>query len=300
MISFGWGEFYALASAICWASAVILYKAAGDSLSAHSLNLAKNIVGVSLLIPTAMIIHGLVLPDLSTSEWLILMASGYFGIAIADTWYIKALRVLGAGRIAIVASLYSPFVVLLSILFLGEVLVAWQWVGFLMVLCGITIVVYQRHYSQVDRNLLYRGLGLAAMSVFLTAAGVVAMKPILDNSGFFWLVALRLLAGTIGMFVAIAIQRQWKPFIAEVTKAQHPWHIILPAGIVGTYLALIFWLAGFKYTDATTASVLNETSSVFIVLMAWLFLKEQLSARKIVGVSLTFLGVMVFLGIFTI
>lgn len=295
-MSFGLGEFFSLLSAIGWATAVILYKASGDSFSARSLNLVKNSIGVALLIPTAAFIHGLNFPDLTSVEWLILIASGYFGIAIADTWYLQALRYLGAGRTAIIASLYSPFVVTLSIVFLGESLALWQWLGFGLVLVGILIVVYQRKYSHVDHQALSKGLVLAASSVFLTAAGVVAMKPLLGSEGFFWMVALRLLAGTVGMILVLMLTRRLHGFYIELTEQTHHWHMIIPAALAGTYFALIFWLAGFKYADASIASVLNETSNVFIVLMAWMFLREPLTGRKLIGVICTFAGVMVFLG----
>ena len=93
----GIGELYALVCALCWALAVILFKHAGNSLTANGLNLTKNVIGLSLLIPTAWLIEGLSLPVLTNLEWLILIVSGYFGIAVADTWYLQALRMLGAG-----------------------------------------------------------------------------------------------------------------------------------------------------------------------------------------------------------
>jgi len=177
------GEVFALVCALMWASAVVLYKYVGESMSANTLNLVKNVIGFSLLVPTALIFEGFSLPSLTLMEWAILIASGYFGIAVADTWYLQALRNLGAGRTAIVASLYSPFVVLLSIVFLNETLALWQWLGFIMVLAGILVVVYQRSYQTVESSMLIKGIVLAAASVFLTASGVVAMKPILTNEG---------------------------------------------------------------------------------------------------------------------
>ena len=39
------------------------------------------------------------------------------------------------------------------------------------------------------------------------------------------------------------------------------------------------------------AAILNETSSVFIVLLAWLWLKEPLGKRGAIGVTLTLGGV---------
>ena len=293
----GIGEFYALVCALMWASAVVLYKHVGESLSANTLNLVKNSFGLFLLVPTALLMEGLLLPDLSSIEWLILVASGYGGIAIADTLYLQALRNLGAGRTAIVASLYSPFVVILSIVFLGEYLALWQWLGFVLVLAGILIVVYQGHYQQVDRSALLTGVALAATSVFLTAAGVVAMKPILENSGFFWLVSLRMLAGIVGMLIYLMVRRQLTATYQSVRHGQHRWGFIVLASVLGTYLAMLFWLGGFKYADASVASVLNETANIFIVLMAWLFLKEEMTKQKIAGAALTFIGVIIFLGI---
>lgn len=291
------GEVFALVCAIMWASAVVLYKHVGESMSANTLNLVKNCIGLSLLVPTALIFDGVGLPSLTLIEWLILIASGYFGIAVADTWYLQALRNLGAGRTAIVASLYSPFVVLLSILFLHESLAFWQWLGFVMVLAGILVVVHQRNYRSVESSTLIKGIGLAAASVFLTACGVVAMKPILENDGFFWMVSLRMLAGVIGMLIFLRLRGQVVTTCEAIFKGNHRWLHIVFASVIGSYLALLFWLGGFKYADASVASVLNETANIFIVLMAWLFLKEELTKRKIIGAALTFIGVIVFLGL---
>lgn len=293
----GLGEIYSLACALMWASAVVLYKHVGESMSANTLNLVKNVLGLSLLLPTALFMEGLSMPSLAISDWLIVVASGYVGIAVADTWYLQALRYLGAGRTAIVASLYSPFVVILSIVFLSEHLAAWQWLGFVMVLAGILVVVYQRHYQAVDGEVLLKGIAFAACSVFLTAAGVVAMKPILANEGFFWLVTLRLLAGVTGMFLYLFLKGRLTQTLLIIREGEHRWGSIVLASVMGTYLAMLFWLAGFKYADASVASVLNETANIFIVIMAWLFLKEAMSKRKVLGALLTFAGVGIFLGL---
>jgi drug/metabolite transporter (DMT)-like permease len=54
---------------------------------------------------------------------------------------------------------------------------------------------------------------------------------------------------------------------------------------------MVPWLAGYKYTEASVAAVLNETASVFIVLLAALFLREGLDARRLAGVACTLSGV---------
>jgi len=298
----GIGELFSLVCALMWASAVVLYKHAGESMSANTLNLVKNIIGIVLLLPTALLLEGLVIPNLNLQEWLIVFASGYLGIAIADTLYLMTLRTIGASRTAIVASLYSPFVVLFSILFLDESLALWQWLGLIMVLAGILVVVYRRNAQSVESTQLFKGLLLGASSVFMTAAGVVAMKPILsdhsNNESFFWLVTIRMFAGVVGMLLYLILKRQIKSTIRVVFAETHKWKTIFAASFCGSYLALLFWLAGFKYANASVASVLNETANVFIVILAALFLKESIDRRKLVGILLTFVGVIVFLGHF--
>ncbi len=294
----GIGEILSLACAVCWAIGVVLFKHSGESLSANSLNLFKNCVATLLIIPTALFFEGFTIPELSSKEWLVVIISGYFGIAIADSWYFQALRNIGAGRTAIVASLYSPFVILLSILYLNESLALWQWLGFILVISGILLVVYQRHYQEVDKTHLYRGVAYAAASVFLTAMGVVMVKPVIDTGqhGFFWIVMLRLIAGIIGMFIYMAVRRQIKAAINEFKTGRHNWGYLILASLFATYLAMLLWLGGFKYTEASIASVLNETANIFIVLLAWLFLKESLNRRKLAGMLLAFVGVVIFIG----
>ena len=54
---------------------------------------------------------------------------------------------------------------------------------------------------------------------------------------------------------------------------------------------MLFWLGGYKYTSASVAAILNETTSIFIVVLAAIFLHEALTRRKLLGVALTISGV---------
>jgi len=55
----GWGEFFALSSALVWALAVILFRRSGETLPAFELNLFKNLFGLVLMIPTILLVDGL-------------------------------------------------------------------------------------------------------------------------------------------------------------------------------------------------------------------------------------------------
>ncbi len=288
----GWGEFFALSSALTWALAVILLRRSGETLPPFELNLFKNCFGIVLMIPTILLVDGFKLPDYKVIELLLVFVSGLFGIAVADTWYLKALNIMGASRTGIVSSLFSPFVILLSAAFLGEQLVSWQWFGLVLVLSGVLLVTWRRHRSTVDAADVKRGVIYGVGAVFMMAVGVVMVKEILETGPFLWTVQLRLVGGVAGMLVLLLIPARRKSVWKNFSQPQ-PWGTVMFASFMGAYFALILWLAGYKLIDASVASVLNETNVVFIVLLAWLMLGEQINRRKLAGMSLTLGGVII-------
>ncbi len=288
----GWGEFFALSSALTWALAVILLRRSGETLPPFELNLFKTFFGIVLMVPTILLVDGFKLPDYTLVELSLVFASGVLGIAVADTWYLRALNIMGAGRTGIVSSLFSPFVILLSAIFLGERLVPWQWLGLVLVLSGVLLVTWRRHQIEVDASDVKKGVMYGVGAVFMMAVGIVMVKEILETGSFLWTVELRLVGGIAGMLVLLLIPSRWKSARNNFSKPQ-PWGTVMFASFMGAYFALILWLAGYKLIDASVASVLNETNVAFIVLLAWLMLGEQINRRKLAGLGLTVSGVII-------
>lgn len=287
-----WGEFFALSSALCWALAVILLRRSGETLPAFELNLFKNCFGLVLMVPTVLVFFGLKLPYYTASELLIVFASGLIGIALADTWYLQALNLMGASRTGIVASLFAPFVILLSMVFLGERMVAWQWAGFFLVVAGVLLVTWRVNRSSVDGDDLRKGAVLGIGAMLMMAIGIVMVKEILESRSFLWTVELRLAGGVAGMLIFMLARGRWHATMQSFRQPQ-PWGTIILASFLAAYLSLLLWLAGYKLIDASVASVLNETNGAFIILLAWLMLGEKISRRKLAGISLTLGGVLI-------
>ena len=53
---------------------------------------------------------------------------------------------------------------------------------------------------------------------------------------------------------------------------------------MGTYLSVIFWLSGFKYTLASRAAIYNELSTIMIIILASIFLKESMTKQKWIAI----------------
>jgi drug/metabolite transporter (DMT)-like permease len=64
----------------------------------------------------------------------------------------------------------------------------------------------------------------------------------------------------------------------------------VPAAFFGSYLSLIMWTGGMKYAKASVAAVLNQLNTIFIVIIAAVFLRERLTGWKVLAVVLAFLG----------
>lgn len=61
---------------------------------------------------------------------------------------------------------------------------------------------------------------------------------------------------------------------------------------MGTYISMLLWLAGYKYTSASVASVLNEMAAVFILILAAIFLHDRLKRAQLAGAALAISGVL--------
>ena len=292
----GWGELFALSSAMVWALAVILLRRSGETLPAFELNLFKNTLGVALMVPTILFFNGFELPGYTALELVIVFASGVIGIAVADTWYLKALNMMGASRTGVVASLFSPFVILLSAVFLGERMVLWQWFGFALIMSGVLLVTWRVRRSSVDSEHLTKGVMYGVMAMLAMAVGIVMVKDILEARPFLWTMELRLAGGVVGMLVYLSIRGQWQTAIQNMRQPQ-PWGLLITASVLSAYVALLLWLAGYRLIDASIASALNETNGAFIVILAWLMLGEELNFRKVAGVSLTLAGVIIMISV---
>ncbi|MFO7677889.1 MAG: DMT family transporter [Thermoplasmatota archaeon] len=77
----------------------------------------------------------------------------------------------------------------------------------------------------------------------------------------------------------------------KLPKNEFPYLILL--GLTGVTLLYIFQFTGIALTTASTAAVLINTNVIFIALFSALFFKELFGKKKIIGILLCFLGVII-------
>ena len=283
------GEAAALIVALTWASAVILFKKSGESVHPLALNLFKNVLAFVLLIPTIFFLGKSYPSDLSNSDIWMLIISGALGIGLSDSMFFRSLNLLGAGLSAIVDCLYSPFIIGLSILFLGESLNALQVVGTVMIISAVLTAVRIKGSPNLKRKDLIWGVFWGVMAMATMAVGIVMIKPILDKTALLWVTQIRLIGGILVLLVILGFTPKRWEYLATLKFDKgkiYTW----TGSFIGAYLAMILWITGMKFTQASTAAALNQTSNIFVFILAALFLKERITWQRGIGIILGVTG----------
>ena len=126
----------------------------------------------------------------------------------------------------------------------------------------------------------------------IEAACLPENKPsrgLLEKTGFLWASFVRLLAGVAGL-IAIGVIHSDRRIILGVLVPSSVWKIALPASIVGNYMAMLAWLAGFKYTLVSVAAILNQLSTIFTFVLAAIFLKEPVTLPRMIAIVMAVCG----------
>lgn len=277
------GEVCALLAPLCWSVAILLYRRSTDLASPMAMTLFKNCFAV-LLLTVTLVGLGQGLPtDRSALDWLRLAVSGVLGLAVADMALFEALRRIGAARIALVDTIYAPTVVALSVVFLDEALTVGLVAGGALVVAGVAVANArpdERPDADGGSPLVGTLFGLVAIGG--NAVGVILAKPVLEGSDLVEVTLTRLVAGVLGQLAFVAVRGG----AADAFGAMRPsrvWWTLAPAAFVGTYLSLLFWLGGFKWANASVAAVLNQMATVYVLVLAWVFLGETLTTRQVTG-----------------
>lgn len=289
----GIGEIYALGCAVVWACAVMFFKRLGASLPPFELNLFKNTLGslgFVVVIGVLLALGTIDWPDWNARHILALSLSGVLGVTLADSMMLRSLNLLGAGRMAVVDCLYTPCMILGSFLFIAEPITIWHGIGAVFVLSGVLIAAFEAgsSISIRDRN---EGVFLGATSMLIMAFSITAVRPLMDEMPLLFFVEIRLVAAVIAGVVYLMIRRRMRATVRLFQRRDLPWLELLTGSFLGAFLGMALWIAGFKYTNTSTAAILNQSSLIFILILAAMFLGEKMTPRKLAGAAIAFAGI---------
>lgn len=283
------GKILALLCAIVWAGAVIFFKLAGDRIEPLALNIYKTALTVALLLPLLLVMGIPLVPAAMPARyWLATAISGILGIAIADTMFFACLNRLGAGMTAIIDALYAPFVMTASWLVLGEDPRPEQVGGAMLVISAVLVAAYHKNGDRPAWQII-GGILYGAGSMALMAVSIVLMRPVLNQAHVFWVTELRMAAALLVLLALFAGQKNRRQLLAPLWEKGSR-GFAFGGAILGNLISMTLWVSAFKYTSVSSAAVLNQTNTVFVVILAAVFLKDPFTRRRLLATVLAIAG----------
>ena len=283
------GEILSLSAALFWAIGVIFFKLAGERMPPLALNLFKNCVALVLLPITMLIASEAFVPEVPLEWWLLMAGSGVIGIAVADTMFFFSLEKLGAGLTAIIDTTYTPLMLAMSFFFLSEDMAPKSLAGAVLIMSALLVGSAARPEKGKTRRDIVIGIIVGTLGILLMAIGIVMIKGILAHVPILWATTVRIGAATVVLIPIVVFHPQRRILFKSVLSSK-TWTRAFPAALFGTYLAMIVWIGGMKYIDVHRAALLNQLSAIFIFAFAVIFLKEPLTRRRLIAISLAAVG----------
>mgnify|MGYP001981127076 FL=1 len=279
-----------MGSAAFWAVSVILMRVSGLQIPPLPLTFFKNCVALVCL---ALLLLGLGegwLPDIEVSDHLRLVASAVLGISLADTMIAAALNRLGASLQALADCAYAPSIALVGLVMFGEVLGPWELTGGALVISGVFVGATMTNEIKVPRD-LWTGVALAAGAHVIMAIGILMVRDVYREVSVVWVTGYRFLIASLVMILWAALSRpQTMAHLFLGFRRRDTWKTMIPMAILGAFMATLFWVGGFKYLPAGRAAIFNQLSTVFIIVLAYIFLKEKFTMGKVIGTVLALSG----------
>lgn len=283
------GELAALASALCWAVAAILYKGVMDEGEINPL-----LANFVRLIPVSVVLFLLVcamgrlwkLWLVSSIQLAYLITGSVIGIGLGDTAYILAIKYAGVSRGVAVSSTYPLFTFAID----AVVKKAVDPIKLLAVtLIVAAIWIFSREDGEGDAADIRKGVMLSVVTAVLWAVGVVMVELALRGMDFYVanMVRFPVLVALTGVFILATGGHR------SVTKIARKQVVMLTlAGLVGLAVGGIAFFASIALIGAAEATALASLSPIFSAALSILSGKESLSLRTFLGVTLATLGVM--------
>jgi len=292
------GETAAISAAICWSFAVIIFRSASKELSPFLITALKNSIALILFTLFFLTFNMPLWIDVfSVSDYIKIIISGLLGMGIGDVLFIYALSKIGANRVAIINSFEPAVIYIFSITMLGTILTIQQFIGFIIVISSMMIIAYEKDSDDIEPHIKKTGMLLQILAVILSSFGIVLIKPVLNkiNGNMevqIWITTFRLFPGFIVAWIVFLFQKNKLQLLKPLKKSKNLWKIILGSGI-GTFVALSFWIIGYSYIEKPPiASIIGQTSVIFITILAWIILNEKISRIRLISMGIAITGVL--------
>lgn len=126
-----------------------------------------------------------------------------------------------------------------------------------------------------------------ALAMAIAGSSVVVGKLVVASFPVFLASALRFAIGS-AILLPLLLWRERVGF----TTTRHDWMILFLQSLTGVFLFSVFLLYGLRFTNAAEAGIITSSTPALVGIISFLFLKERLSAYRMLGIGFAVCGVL--------
>ena len=212
---------------------------------------------------------------------------GLTGVFCYNVFFFKGLKLIEAGRAAIIIANNPIFIALFAAVFFKEKLNALKISGIIISVFGAIIAITRGDLL----GFLQGNLGLGEFYIFLCVVSWVVFsllgKAVMSGLSPLASVTYSSLTGTILLFLPA-----YREGLANcIYYSIYDWCNIFYLGFFGTVLGFVWFYEGIKQIGPTKAGLFINFVPISAILLAFLFLSEPLTISLLIGTLLVTTGV---------
>ncbi|MDB5261528.1 MAG: EamA/RhaT family transporter [Adhaeribacter sp.] len=217
--------------------------------------------------------------------WLVLM--GFVGYYLSSLFDFIGLQYITAGLERLILFIYPTLVVVLSAVFLGKPISRNQFIALGLTYAGVLLVLLGDVHTESRANMIKGGLFVFASAVTY-ATYLMGSGQLIPKFGAVRFTSYAMTLAALGVFGHYLVAGQ-----------QHLLQLPLPVYGYSFLMAMIATVApayllseGIRMVGAGNASIIASIGPISTIILAYIFLGEQVSFIQMVGTLIVLAGIM--------
>lgn len=305
------GELVAFATTLSWSIGIFPFTAAARRLGPNAINHFRLVLAVIFLSILSLVFLPLSFTQMFTSplpqHWLWFGASGVIGLALGDYFSFTSFAILGP-RVASVFSTLAPAAALFTAYFLiGERINIIGIAGIAITISGVIWLTLSKDaqsnmQQQPQYGNLNRGITAAILAAVCQGVGIVfANKGFTYRQGtvdlpFFQATWLRIISATVVIYSVTIVRGKFREYTQPFLKNKDNG---VPYAVSGTVfgpvigVSLSMLAVSLLHNKPSVAQTIFSLMPIVALPLAYLFYKERITLKAVIGACIAITGVIV-------
>lgn len=280
---------YALLANLCFSSGSIFFTKYSRQFGALKFNTFKAQIALVCFLITILFFPMSGFPPLKGISLLGL--SGLLGLAIGDIFIFNAFKIIGPARTLTLFGLRPLMMAFLTNIFLDAPFKGQDiYPSLFFILC---LIVFASENYQKNKSWELSGLAWGLMGVFLDSTGVLITRIVFDENPLMTTFHANVIRTFFAVLLLVSICFiRYRSFTIIPIKIAIKDKILLFTPVLGTYLALLFFIQAVKTGNLIIVSAVGVTGPLFASTLECLYNKEKPSKHLLIALVLFILGML--------